>query len=405
MSKLIEKRNEYEAKAKLLNDIFEQAKTGGKDLNFSKITLIDGTDEEKSQKIRAMNDELEILQKEIKNLTDTDEIMQKNIERLKLSEQPGNIGFIQPAADKRAESFGQKVIKSQVCKVKEVEKIIDVETKTLFQRTDGWAPESIRSGVIVDYATRPIQVINVIPQGTITQSVYKYLEEVIFTNAAVEVAENGAYPEAALKLEDKEQTVQKIAVYLPVTDEQLEDETGAQSYIDQRLVFMIQQRLDSQLLNGDGVAPNILGVYNKVGIQTQAKGADPTPDAFYKAMMKVMVVGQANPSSIIMHPYDWQDIRLLRTTGGVYIWGNPSEKGFESMWGLPVVKAQAATENTGIVGDFAMYSLFLTKRGVSVKITDSHEDDFTNGRQCIRADMRGVLVIFRAAAFCTVTGI
>jgi HK97 family phage major capsid protein len=194
-------------------------------------------------------------------------------------------------------------------------------------------------------------------------------------------------------------------VFIPVTDEQLEDVPQMQGYLNNRLPFMIRQRLDGQILVGNGTPPNLRGLLNVVGIQTQAKGADPAPDAVYKAMVKVMTVGQAFPDTIVYNPTNWQDIRLLRTADGIYIWGNPSDAGPERMWGLNVAMAQAETLGTAIVGDFGSFVELAVKRGIDVQISNSHSTFFIEGKQAVRADMRVALVVYRPAALCSVTGL
>jgi HK97 family phage major capsid protein len=231
------------------------------------------------------------------------------------------------------------------------------------------------------------------------------MEETTFTNAAAETAEAGTYPEAALALTEQTSPVRKIAVFLPVTDEQLEDVPQVQGYLNNRLPFFLRQRLDGQVLNGNGTAPNLRGFLNVVGIQTQAKGADPVPDAIYKAMTKIRVTGRATPGTVIIHPNDWQDIRLLRTADGLYIWGSPADQGPERIWGLPIVQADSLTEGTALVGDFAGYSELASRRGIEVKVSDSHGTFFVEGKQAVRADFRVALVVYRPEAFCSVTGI
>ena len=288
---------------------------------------------------------------------------------------------------------------------------IDIELKTLFQTTidgvgAGWLPETTRNGRLVEFAFRPIQVIDVIPGNTTNQAAIVYMEETTFTNNAAETAEAGTYPESALALTEKTSPVRKIATWIPVTDEQLEDVDQVRGYLNNRLPFMLRQRLDSQIINGNGTAPNLKGFLNVSGIQTQAKGADPTPDAIYKAMVKVRIAGRANPSAVMVHPTDWQNVRLLRTADGVYIWANPTDAGPARIWGLPIVETDAfSSAGTALVGDFANFTELTTRRGVDVQISNSHSTFFVDGKQAVRADIRVALTVWRPAALCQVTGL
>jgi HK97 family phage major capsid protein len=281
---------------------------------------------------------------------------------------------------------------------------LDIELKTLMTTAAGWTPEVTRTGRVVDFATRPLQVAQLLPQTTTRQNAIQYMEETTYTNNATEIAEAGTFPEAALVLTEQSVLVRKISVFLPVTDEQLEDETQVRGYIDNRLGFMVRQRLDSQLLVGNGTAPNLRGLNNIAGIQTQPRGTDPVPDAVYKAMTKVRTIGQAEPNLVVMNPNDWMGIRLLRTADGIYIWGNPSDSGPERVWGLTVSQAQAQTAQTGIVADTQFIEL-ATRRGLDIQVSNSHGTFFIEGKQAIRVDIRVALVVYRPAAVCTVTGL
>lgn len=409
-SELVEARNELDSVNARLAKVWKQA---GEEIDLEKVTEVEGkSSSEKAQKIRELNDAATELGKKVDSLRALETAAKAAI--VADSTASGAPHAAPAAKAKMPETFtdvAQSIAASKAIKAYEPGSgvgplaTIDFDLKTLFARTAGWAPESLRSGRVLENAQRPVQVTELFPSGTITQAVYKYMEETTFTNAAAEASEGGTYAEAALALTERSQNVEKVAVWLPVTDEQLEDVAGVESYLESRLRFMIAQRLDSQLLNGNGTPPNILGVLNKPSIQTQARGTDNVPDAIHKAMTKVMVTGRAMPSAVVLHPNDWQDIRLLQTADGVYIWGNPADAGPERIWGRPVALSDAIAENTGLTGDFPAHSLLLMRRGLDVQVTNSHSTFFIEGKQAIRADLRVVLVVFRPQAFSTITGI
>lgn len=408
MSELVKKRAELAEKQKRLATVFDEA---GPEMDFARVkSLGENLDTAaKVSAVRQMNRELEELGQKIDELAE--------LERIQKSAKGFN-DFRQPEPEeKRAgapehKTLGRLVVESESYKNRkqgDIVTVLDIDLKAVMSTGGGFAPEVLRNGQMVDFATRPIQILDIIPQLPTGQSAVQYMEETTYTNNAAEAAESAegalvTWPESALAFTERTSPVRKIATFIPVTDEQLEDVAFVESYVNNRLGFMLRQRLDGQVLVGNGTAPNLRGILNVAGIQTQAKGADPVPDAAYKAMVKVRVAGRATPNAFILHPNDWQDIRLLKTADGIYIWGSPSEAAPARLWGLNVVESDAITENTGLVGDFANFCYLAVRRDVDVRV-GYKGNDFVQGVNTIRADMRAAFVVVRPAAFATITGI
>lgn len=281
-----------------------------------------------------------------------------------------------------------------------------VNLKTLMTTAAGFAPETARTRRVVLSALRRPMVADLIPQDTTSESSVKFMTETTHTNNAAFVAEGGTKGEAALAFTATTRQVETLAVWLPVTMQQLEDVDGMQALINNRLTLMLQHAEEVGLLTGDGNTPNLLGFYTAV-TQAQAKGADPTPTAILKAFGLVQdTVGFADVTGIIMHPNDWISIATLQDTTGRYILGDPGgQEPNRYLWGVPVVVTPAATENTAILGDFQQYSHISRKMGIRIDISDSHSDFFIKNQLAIRAEERLSLEIYRITAFAEVTGI
>lgn len=298
---------------------------------------------------------------------------------------------------------------------------LDVDLKTLFQTGNiagaGWDPEDVRTGRLELTPQRPdVHVATFFPQTTTTMSSVVYMEETTFASVdgsaaatsdglASMINEAGTYGEAQLALTERQEPVRKVAVWLPVTDEQFEDEPRARDYVNNRLPYMVRAKLDAQLLTGSGTAPQMKGVENVSGIQTQALGSDSIPDAVYKAARKIRDDGYAEPNVVFIAPSKWETVRLLKTADGVYIWGHPSMPGPFTIWGIPVVETTAVTSTKAVLGDFANFSELAMKRGLDVQVTNSHGTLFVEGKLAIRADLRAAAVFYRPKAFATVTGL
>jgi HK97 family phage major capsid protein len=275
--------------------------------------------------------------------------------------------------------------------------------KTLLTSAD-IAPQADRQAVVPS-AQFLSDVTDIFTPGTTDSDTIEFYEETTFTNAAAETSEGSAAPESALDFTLRTFAVQEFSTFIPVTRRSLSDVAGLQSYVEGRLGHMLNLRRSAQLLTGNGTPPNIRGILQTSGIQTQAKGSDPTPDAIYKAMVLARTTGDAEPTGVIFHAQDWQDVRLLRTIDGVYIWGAPSEAGPERIWGNTVRVSNSITQNTALVGGFRPYAQIFRREGASIEVSTEHSTFFTERKAAVMIYERLALAVYRPAAFVQVTGV
>ena len=397
-------------KSKIIGIVFEEA---GDDIDFTKVKCLGEMDNAaKVEKIKALSTELADMNADYREFS-------AMINHRKAADDAagfkGDLSRDNPGSQKEQKSLGKMFVESAAYKSMGGRSMLDIDMKSIVQTAAGWAPPQVRLPRVELYPLRPLRVADVFPTYNTGEASIRYMEETTHTNNAAEIAEetNAAAPtaagEAAIAMTERNVPVENIAVWIPVTKQQMSDVAGIEQFINDRLTYMLRNRLDLQLCAGSGNTPALRGVINAGSIQTQAKSTDPTPDAILKAMTKVRGVsagtGFGEPSAVLIHPNDYQDIALLRTADGIYIFGNPAEGGPKSIWGVPFVITSAETENTAVVGDFTNYSALYMRQGVEIEISNSHASLFTASTLAVMATMRCAAVYFRGTAFCKVTGL
>jgi HK97 family phage major capsid protein len=254
---------------------------------------------------------------------------------------------------------------------------------------------------------RPLVVADLIAPGTTDSNLISYMQETAFTNNAAAVAEGGVKPESALTFTAVQDPVRKIAHWLPVTEEMLEDVPQIRSYIDARLILGVQLEEDDELLNGSGVAPELLGLRLRPNLAADiARGTDTNADAIFKQIMAIYASSFLMPTGIILNPANWASTVLLKTTTGEYLTGGPfSPIQTPTMWGLPVAVTPAQPAAEGFVGAFRTASQIFRKGGIRVEASNSHQDFFIKNLVAIRAEERLALCVYRPGAMGKVTGL
>ena len=415
MSDIKDLREKLAAKRVELKELFESSEDG----KYST---------EQKNEIGKRNEELASLVEEV-NLKSA---QAKNEKAIDADSQPVASNF---PTENETLTIGEQFVKSDAWKnykesgIKGVDSRVKfapngLETKTTLTTT-GYPPEVLRQPGILEKALRdPDSVIGLFDQITTDQNSFSYLEETTFTNNAAEAAEGSAVGEAALAFTENTESIRKLGVFLPVTDELLADEAGIQGYLNSRLQTMIKLRLDSQLLSGDGTAPNLEGILDagKSSVGSTAFGSYSGNlgriGAIYGAITDIRVNAFTEPDAIIMHPNNWNqvvtdltgfagdatagyaaNVPLFMASGAM---GNAP---VASIWGLKVVPTTAITENTVLVGKFGggEAAHVVMRQGMDIAVSDSHSDFFIKNQLAIRATMRVGFPVYRQAAFHKIT--
>lgn len=261
---------------------------------------------------------------------------------------------------------------------------------------------------ILPLPQRRLVVADLIAPGTTDSNAISYFKEKTWTNAAATVAEAANKPESTLVFEAATAPVRKIATWLPVSEEMLEDVPAIRSYIDARLSLGVLMTEETQLLNGDGVAPNILGIRAQTGLAADVArdAAEPNFDAILKQIMAIYASSFLMPDGIVMNPADWTTTILTKGAQGQYYTPGPFQPiQAPTLWGLPVAITPAMTAGVALVGAYRMAAQVFRKGGIRVEASNSHADFFIKNLIAIRAEERLALAVYRPGAFGEVTGL
>jgi len=207
----------------------------------------------------------------------------------------------------------------------------------------------------------------------------------------------GEKPEGAVEFEKVTATVKTIAVWIPATKRALSDASQLRGIIDQELRDDIEEELENQVLNGNGVGENFTGVLNTAGILTQLWNTDILTTT-RQAKTTLKTTGRATPTAWLMNPSDWETIELLQDANNRYYWGGPLANGEPRLWGVPVVECESKAAGSAILADWRKAVMWDRERA-TLSISDSHADFFIRNMIAILAEMRAAFGLIRPSAF------
>lgn len=234
-------------------------------------------------------------------------------------------------------------------------------------------------------------------------------------NNAAAVAERaneafGVKPQSTFQFVGEQAPVRTLAHFEAAHRNVLADEPQLRSIIDNELLYGLRLFEDAQILNGNGQGENLKGVLQTTGIQTYnwssgafAPVADTKADALRRAAT-LSFLAYYEPSGIVMHPNDWEDIELSKDLNGQYLVAVSVAMGGEPrVWRMPVIETPAIAEGTALVGAFGTGAQLYDREDASIRISEQHSDFFIRNAIVILAEQRLALAVKRPEAFVKVT--
>lgn len=253
--------------------------------------------------------------------------------------------------------------------------------------------------------------------GVIASSAITYFVEKVWNTEThgnfKTVAENTRKPGmTAPDYEEVTETLKKIAGWIKISSEMADDVPFLVSEINNRLLTQLTLFEEDQLLNGDGSGTNVKGLLRREGLQTKsAANKAENVEALYKAINAVFLKTGLRADAIVMHPSDYEEIRLTKDGNGQYLAGGPFTGQYGQggimqdppLWGLTVIQTTAIAKGTALVGAGKQGATVYRKGGVRVEVSNVDGEDFTHNRFTVLAEERLTLAVRRPDAFVKLT--
>jgi HK97 family phage major capsid protein len=249
----------------------------------------------------------------------------------------------------------------------------------------------------VDKLFAPLVLENLLLSGVATGNTVRYAVQGTATSGAAGVAEGGTKPESTLGFSTVDEPIKKIATSITIADELLEDAPAVQQLINGQLSQFVRIEAERQILRGTSGGNEVQGIITSRGVPVYAAGTAVGNRAvqIFKAMNGMRGSAFVEPEWVVMHPTDWEAIRLLTDTAGQYLAGGPVQGPYgngsnysasgqltgatDMLWNKPVYLSPVIGAGTALIGNSASAQVW-SKGGPSCEATNSHGSNF--GRSC-----------------------
>lgn len=242
----------------------------------------------------------------------------------------------------------------------------------------------------------PLTIRQVLPSISVSGNMVNALREATWTNSAGFVAQATAKAESDITFQQYNVPIETVAHWIKISNQLLADAPAVVSYIESRLRDGLAQKIDAQLLNGNGTAPNLSGLTDSGNFVAYTPASDDLlVDAINRAKYALWATGNM-PDTVIVNPAAWGAMERARegAATGAYLYGMPGMNAGMNPFGLRVVLSNNMAADKFLVGALRSSTVLYNRSGAVVEMGYVN-DDFTKNLITIRCEERMGLAVER----------
>jgi len=254
--------------------------------------------------------------------------------------------------------------------------------------------------------TRPVHVRQLIPQGSTSSDVIRFVKESGYSNGAATAAEGATLAQSDFDMTASDSNVRKIGTYFRISEEMLADTPQLTSYISARAPEKLLNVEDTQILTGNGTAPNLSGIITDAADFDVSSGG-----AFYQsveaanefdvlvASLNQLALSNYQASYIMLHPTDFHKILLLKDSQNNYLKDQVYSGLQPNFMGVPVIINNAISAGSFLCGNFNVGTQLWIRDNVNVEFFREDGTNVRDGFVTVRVSERIALTNYLPNAF------
>jgi len=250
---------------------------------------------------------------------------------------------------------------------------------------------------IIELPKRKLHIRELLTGGGMgPNSTFDFVKEITGTGSIANTAEGTLKSQFGLALQETSVRAEWIAGFMVMSYNLLNDVEGMTTFLSNRLPEKLLRVEDSQILNGSGVQPNLLGIQS-VGNYTAAAAASVSrTETLIQAISQLEVLDR-EANGILLSPKDWYNLLLYKaSTSGEYT--QPVlitfQNGNLTVAGVPVFKSTAQAEFDFLVGDWTMGANLITREPARVEFFREDSTNVRTNQVTVRIEERIALPVY-----------